>query len=145
MTLNLDDFIEGTQSFRYREALTLQKWNVTIFPSSDQLKKIIQIAQPLQYFRNRYGKPIIIHSWLRIKPYNELVGGSKNSWHLSGGAVDFSVATMNCDEIRNDLIKHLERLNIRCERLEGSNWIHIDNKPVRPDDNRYFYPLGSLG
>lgn len=138
MNLNLDEFISGTQSFRYREALFLSQWKCYIYPNEEQLQQIIKIGNVLQIFRNRFGRPIRIHSWLRIKPYNDMIGGSMNSHHLTGGAVDFSVVGISCDEVRSEVVKHLDRLNIRCENMDGASWVHIDNRAVQKGQNRYF-------
>jgi len=48
----------------------------------------------LQRFRDKIGKPIIIHSGYRSVEYNKKVGGSPTSQHLLGTACDFSVYGM---------------------------------------------------
>lgn len=145
MQVDLDSFIDGTQSFRLREALWLSQWKVYAFPTPDQLKQIVKIAPTLQFIRNRYGKPVVIHSWLRPVEYNRQIKGAPDSWHTRGGAVDFHIVTMNCDELRADMKNHLAHWNIRMERLDGSNWVHIDNRPVPSGGERYFFVQGSLG
>lgn len=146
----LDDLIDGATSFRWREALWCPTWKVYVFPTPAQKANIIRVAQPLQAIRNRFGKPMTVSSWLRPELYNEWkfphgVGGSKASQHVLGAAVDFKIITITCDEVRNDLQKQLEHLNIRMERSDGQDRVHIDIKKVFPGENRYFYPPGSLG
>lgn len=146
----LDALIDGTQSFRWREALWCPIWKVCVLPTPAQKANIIKIAQPLQYIRNRFDKPIQITSWLRPEMYNEWkypygINGAKASQHVLGAAVDFKIMTLSCEEVRQELEKQLEHLNIRMERADGQDRIHIDAKRVLQGDNRYFYPPGSLG
>jgi hypothetical protein len=146
----LDALIEGTTSFRWREALWCPTWKVYVLPTPGQKANIIKVAQPLQAIRDRYGKPMTITSWLRPELYNEWkyphgVSGAKASQHVLGAAVDFKILTMSCEEIRLDLAHQLEHLNIRMERADGQDRVHIDIKRVLQGDNRYFYPSGSLG
>jgi hypothetical protein len=145
MQINLDDFIPGSVHFRWKEAIYCKEWRVCVFPSDDQVKEIIKVASIMDSIRNSFGKPVVIHSWLRPPVYNKLINGAPQSWHMKGGAVDFSITTLNCDEVRASLVKLLDHLNIRMERLDGSNWIHIDTRPIPYDGNRYFYASGSLG
>lgn len=43
----------------------------------------------VQELRDTYGKPINVNSWYRTKSFNNSCGGSSNSAHLYGLAVDF--------------------------------------------------------
>jgi len=54
--------------------------------------KLIELLQKL---RDRIGKPLIINSGYRNPEHNKRVGGSSNSQHLYGKAVD--VSTNNLD------------------------------------------------
>lgn len=147
----LDAFIDGTKSFRWREALWLPTWKIYAFPSPAVKTNIIKVGGPLQFIRDRYGKQIVITSWYRPELYNEWkfpygISGAKGSQHILGCAVDFKVVGMPCEEVRIDLVGQLEHLNIRMERADGQDRIHIDTKRIlHPDEPRYFYPPGSLG
>lgn len=148
--MELDDLIDGSIYFRWREALWCPRWGVYVFPTPEQKQNIIKTAKVMDAIRNRLGKPIVVTSWLRPNKYNEWsfpygVGGAKNSAHCEGKACDFQVVTMNCDEVRLLLLPLLPHLGIRMERLDGSNWVHIDIRNPGPEGNRYFYPGGSLG
>lgn len=46
----------------------------------------------VQTIRTHYGKPMTVTSGLRCKYKNDSVGGSKDSRHLEGRAVDFYIA-----------------------------------------------------
>ncbi len=149
MQINLDDFIPGSVHFRWRESLWLPTWGIYCFPTPEQEKNIIKVAQKMDYIRNRFNKPITITSWLRPSKYNEWkypygVSGAKASAHCEGKAVDFKILTIPCDEVRLDLSRQLEHLVIRMERADGQDRVHIDIRSVVLDGNRYFYPPGSL-
>jgi len=47
--------------------------------------RLLQLAQKL---REHLGKPIVIHSAYRTTEYNRKIGGSPNSRHLLGEAID---------------------------------------------------------
>ena len=49
----------------------------------------IEFVQVLQMFRTWYNRPINISSGFRTPEFNRSVGGSSNSAHLRGVAVDF--------------------------------------------------------
>lgn len=135
---DIDRNIPGTRSFLWREALWLPKWQVYVIPTQEQENEIIKLAYILQGIRDYFGKPINVKSWLRPQLYNELIGGSGNSYHVKGSACDFVVEGLSCDEVREKLEPRLEELKIRMERDDGKERVHIDTGEVIK--NRYFYP-----
>jgi len=50
----------------------------------------------MQALRIAYGKPLFVTSWYRDPVHNAKVGGSKNSMHLKGQAVDISNKGHDC-------------------------------------------------
>ena len=62
---------------------------------------IIRIAETLQSFRDKLGKPFIITSWYRPPAINAAIGGASNSRHLYGDAIDFYVDGMSTYELYN--------------------------------------------
>lgn len=50
------------------------------------------------------GKPMIVHCVCRCKEHNKAVGGASKSKHLTGDAMDFHVAGISPEAVR-DLIK----------------------------------------
>ncbi len=141
ISVNLDDNVAYSHSFKWHEALFLRELNIYVYPTNFVYKNIIRIASKLEAIKGRFGnKPIIIKSWYRPSFYNDMVKGSPLSPHISGEAVDFNILTYSCDEVRKGLESELERLQIRCERLpEGSPWVHIDLRPPGPG-GRFFTP-----
>lgn len=71
--------------------------------------------------RESYGKPIYVNSWYRCKELNEAVCGAKNSYHMSGLAVDLR---WDSDLIYHIIEKHNFHKLIR-EKSGKSKWIHI--------------------
>lgn len=73
----------------------------------------------LQVIRNKYGSTTVT-SMLRCKEWNKKVGGSTNSRHLLGKAVDF---------------KNLKSLTLAKRKLQINYWMSLDN-------SRYSYCNG---
>ena len=73
----------------------------------------------LQAIRNKYGSTTVT-SMLRCKEWNKKVGGSTNSRHLLGKAVDF---------------KNLKSLTLAKRKLQINYWMSLDN-------SRYSYCNG---
>lgn len=142
--IDLDALIPGSAYFRWRDALFLPTWKIYVYPSPEIYKNIIQtakyVADPI---RGVLNKPIQIQSWYRPELYNEWaaphgVGGSKNSQHKLGKAIDFSVYTMSIDEIHSILEPRLSAHSWRMEKPDGKNRVHVDWATVPPGGNRYF-------
>ncbi len=139
--VDLNDFIPYSHSFRWYEALLLRSWGVYAYPTEDVYKAIIKRTQSLEVIKNRFGgKPVMIHDFWRPELYNNAVNGAKDSRHILGDAVDFSIPTISCDQVRIELMPELERLGLRMENRPGSNWVHIDGKPVDAFHSRFFLP-----
>lgn len=58
---------------------------------ADVLQNVKEVARCLQILRDEIGKPIRINSGYRSPRHNKRVGGSPNSQHLLGKAVDIVV------------------------------------------------------
>jgi len=95
-----------SKNFTYEELLVtdyrhLQYENYTVVP-----KLVAHTAEMLVYgfmeqLRDDYNKPIRVNSFIRSEELNNFVGGTKNSQHLDGSAVDI----MPWDGDRADLIR----------------------------------------
>lgn len=77
----------------------------------------------LDKLRENIGTPLVINSSYRDKEYNEAIGGSKNSMHLKGRAVD-----IHCKNgvLRAKILKEALYLGMSCGVYK--NWIHVDNR-----------------
>ena len=74
--------------------------NKLICSSQEIEQNIIKLAKYLDNVRDILGnRPLIVTSWYRPKHINSRVGGSTNSQHLYGHAVDFYCNYLSPSEI----------------------------------------------
>ena len=57
------------------------------------------LIKGLQELRNYLGMPIIINSGTRCKAHNKKVGGTPNSYHITGHAADIRVPNITPQEL----------------------------------------------
>ena len=79
------------------------------------------LAELLQLTRDEYGSPMKITSGLRCKTWNSACGGSENSSHLIGKAVDIE---MDNSILRYRLIRMLQMFFKRIGIAK--TFIHVD-------------------
>ena len=93
------------------------------------------LLQIIDKARDLFGKPIHINSGMRSVERNALVGGSKNSSHLRGLAIDVA-----CDNSRDRyrLIEIFMLLGINRIGI-AKTFIHIDNDPEKDADVIWVY------
>lgn len=111
--------------------------NIDNTPTEDEIiNNLNHTLQRLNAIREGYGKPIIISSGYRCPELNELVGGAKDSKHLTGLAVD-----LKWDK---DLVEYIidncsfDKL-IR-EKSGNVKWIHIQfRKDISTERNLIYY------
>ena len=70
------------------------------------------------------GKPVLVSSAYRSPELNAAIGGSKNSQHMSGEAVDFTCPKFGTPEQIVKAIKDSPLLFDQCI-LEFYRWVHI--------------------
>ena len=70
------------------------------------------------------GKPVLVSSAYRSPELNAAIGGSKNSQHMSGEAVDFTCPKFGTPEEIVQKIKDSPLLFDQCI-LEYYRWVHI--------------------
>lgn len=63
-------------------------------------KRVLVFIDMMQELRKQYGKPINVNSWYRTKSFNKSCGGSSNSAHLYGLAVDFPATHGDSERIK---------------------------------------------
>lgn len=90
-----------------------------------QLKLVCVTA--LEEVRTHYGRPVIVHSGYRCFELNKAVGGSANSQHMAGEAVDFHVDGLTVDEVFNWLWHEagIPFGQLIDERRGGNRWVHF--------------------
>ena len=132
----------SAKHFTLKEAIWLPQWGRIASPSelsTDVLRNLQDVFARLDSIRELFDRPISVHCAFRPDAYNRLVKGAKNSAHLYGQAVDFSVQGVPCDTVRKILLPRLDTLGLRMEDLPGSGWVHIDTRPPGPG-GRFFKP-----
>lgn len=121
-------------------------------------EKIVQFFNDrVEPVRELLGIPMFSKSCFRPEFYNKQIGGAKLSCHrfmlqADGkryGALDFWCDAdgdgdkdgADCDELKKRLMPNLEDLEVRMEDNGwGARWIHVDDKPVPPNGQRFFKP-----
>ena len=112
----------------YKEAThseTAIKHNITNVPTEKELVNMRLVAEKcFEPLREWYGKPIRVNSFFRSKELNIKVGGSKNSQHVIGQAMDISAGSKEENKKLFDWCKD----NLDFDQLiweYGGTWIHI--------------------
>lgn len=95
--------------------------------SSQERKNLQRTAETMEKVRVILGdKPILISSGYRSPQVNAAVGGSKNSAHVNGLAVDFSCPGFGTPkQICKALEPHMKDLGIDQLIHEYDSWVHL--------------------
>jgi uncharacterized protein YcbK (DUF882 family) len=80
-------------------------YNGNRIPSNEEIvRNAIKLAQTMEEVRKHFGNlPITVNSWYRDHASNLAAGGAKNSQHLQGDAVDFTVKGISPYEVHKEL------------------------------------------
>ena len=108
---------------------------------------IILCRDHLEKIRKYLDKPILINSGYRIPALNKAIGGSKNSAHMTGNAVDFHVEGIKINTLFNEI------KNIYAEKIipvmydqlinEYGSWIHLGISK-NPKGERFYIGIKSF-
>lgn len=134
-----------SQFFTVKECLWLPQWSRMATEAdglTDEVRvNLFNLCHKMDVIRDKLQGSINVHCCYRPAAYNELVKGAKNSSHKFGQALDYSLAATNCDDVRATILKLdlLNKLELRMEKLPGSNWVHLDTRAPGPG-GRYFTP-----
>lgn len=111
--------------------------NTPTFEIVDNLKELCRLI--LDPVRLQFGKPIYISSGYRCAKLNKLVGGVKNSQHLTGCAADLIV-----NDLRGlfDVVKENPYIDQLLFESNGkTQWLHVsfapNGKPRHYINNNY--------
>ena len=103
-------------------------------PGSGELMEP-EVVQALDIARDIYSFPMVITSGFRTVDHNKKVGGSRQSSHLLGYAVDIAVSN---SERRFLLVEAL--LDAGFHRLGiGKDFVHVDLDPNKPANCLWVY------
>lgn len=89
-------------------------------------KKLLLI---LQEIRDDLNLPITINSAYRCSKHNSDIGGSQNSQHILGKAVDIRVRGMTPEEVQEYLIANFKE-SLTIGRYNSFTHIDVRNNPI---------------
>jgi len=118
-----------TDNFKYYEVWSSDKkrGRNSIEPPEEYMVYILTVVEQLQFVRDKINRPIIITSAWRTKDWNKTCGGSKNSLHLKGMAVDSRATGMPLFIYYSYLLKYTKFRGYGYYRWK--NFIHSDLRP----------------
>ena len=95
-------------------------------PTLEVIDNLRQSAEGMENVRQLFNVPVRVNSWYRCPELNKLVGGSANSAHMQGWAVDFTCKPFTVDAI----VQAIAVSEIKFDQLiyEGT-WVHISFDP----------------
>ena len=142
-----------SQHISYKEATTSAtalRRGLDNIPGPDQLKCMQDIAEYLfEPLREWVGGPIKITSMFRGEPVNTAIGGSKNSQHMKGQALDLDDTY---GHKTNAEMYHYIKDNLMFDQLiwefgndENPNWIHVSFVTHRPNRKKLTVALKKNG
>ena len=121
---NIGKYISYKEATRSQTATRLQIDNM---PNGEHLAnmKILydKVFEPLRMW---YGKPIRISSFFRSQELNKSIGGSSNSQHCSGMAIDLDTEKDN-SKLFNYILNYLDFDQLIYEFGDAINpaWVHV--------------------
>ena len=96
----------------------------------------LDVLQPL---REHVGGPIVVNSGYRSKEVNRLVGGVKNSQHLTGEAADLRIASAKQGrEWAEWIMDNCDFDQMLLESNGRSVWLHVSAKRDKSLNRRVF-------
>ena len=115
----MDKDTQLTQHFKWGEF-----WCRNIEPPEEYYDNILLVATELEKLRGVVGKPIRINSAYRTPTVNKLLGGSKNSKHLTAEAADIRVIGFPNNEVGYFAARytHFQGFGI------GRTYTHLDTR-----------------
>lgn len=116
-----------TPHFTFAEAV-VTKTGLANMPAPQVAACMGVAAMRLERVRTLLQRPIIISSWFRSAAVNKAVGGSKNSDHIGGHAIDFTCRAFGSDY---EVACAIRESNIEFDQLILEyGWIHISFAPA---------------
>lgn len=103
---------------------TAARYNINNMPDIRALDNMLElIYYVLQPLREIIKKPMKITSGFRNSQVNRLVGGAKNSQHVTGQAADFTIDDMTPAQV----IEIVKKSGIEFDQVinEYNKWTHI--------------------
>lgn len=107
----------------FTQSDTALRTGIKNMPSPNQLGILKQTAEQLEQVRELLGQPIFVTSGYRSPTLNRFIGGSANSAHCLGYAVDFK-----CPQYGSpvDIVAKIKDSGIKYDQLINEGfWVHI--------------------
>lgn len=115
---------------------TASRRNIPNIPTQSIIDVMTKTAKSMERVRALFGIPLIISSWYRSSALNHAVGGTPNSQHMTGEAVDFiGPAYGTPADICKQLIKFPELISFDQLILEHT-WVHVSFSAIPGVPNR---------
>ena len=116
----------------YTKSQTALRLDIDNTPNDDHLEAAKALFENVvQPIRDRFG-PTVINSGYRGPALNEAVGGSSNSQHCRGEAVDIEVPGVPNAEVAQWIVDHTEFDQVILEfytpGIPDSGWVHVSYK-----------------
>lgn len=111
------------------ETRLFPNFKVKEFRSKDGSNTVLiddKLVAALQDIRNHFGSAVHITSGYRSPSYNAVVGGSKNSYHTKGMAVDIKVTGVSPIEVA----RYAEKLGLKGIGLYNT-FVHLDTRTTK--------------
>lgn len=113
-----------TEHFSLDELTVTQQRGLDNTPDNEALANLVKTAHGMEEVRKLLGTPILISSGYRSPEVNKAVGGSKNSQHTQGQAVDFIAPKFGTPA---QIVSAIRQSDIAYDQviLEFNRWVHI--------------------
>lgn len=121
-----------SKNFALAEAVvTTHREIANTIPHSGEISaNITKTAAHMEDVRALLGKPITVLSWYRCLTLNTAIGGTKNSDHLIGCAVDFICPSYGDPlKICQAILRQADLIGFKQLILEHT-WVHISFSPI---------------
>ena len=123
---------EGIKYFTASEVLFKGKTNAGINVNKDPklrlVTNIIPTLKVLDLLREEIGEPIEILSGYRNIKYNRVVGGARNSQHLSFRAIDFKCKNKTPNELAEILLRYRDEGLFKGGIGVYKTFVHLDTR-----------------
>ncbi len=101
------------------------------YPSRWINSRAIPLAEDLEEIRRAVQGPVYINSWYRTPDYNRRVGGTTNSQHLEGRAVDIWTPEMTASTLYGIILGLINQRKIANGGVGRYNsFVHYDHGPA---------------
>jgi len=111
-----------------------KRLGISNMPIQEHLENLKELAENIfEPIRNHFGSPIYISSGYRSQKLNAAIGGSMNSQHSRGMAIDID---MDGTDIKNSAIFEyaktlpFDQLIWEFGTKENPDWVHISYSPL---------------